>query len=318
MTAQNELDSKAMGGTELLGDRLEKMIDPDLMKDFQIIRSRFRGFDASKKYHIFWEHDLPGDPESVNVFENEETMKQLHAIVFLTVWQKNEFIRAFPKIPIEKCMVIRNGIVPFDILQRERVDDKVHFIYTPTPHRGLGLLVPVFTALAREFPNKLHLDVYSSFKLYGWEERDAPYQELFKEIKDHPDMTYHGTVSNDEIRKALLRSDVFAYPSIWQETSCLCLIEAMSAGLVCICSDLAALPETSGNLACLYPYNPEPMIHARDFYNICKAVINAHLNNSGPLKALTRFSKQYCDVLHNDEVMRSNWTILLKIIKDAP
>lgn len=320
MTSQNELDVKARGGTELLGERLEKLVNPELLKDFQIIRSRFRGFDESKKYHVFWEHDLASDPESVTVFEDEKILQRLDAIVFLTYWQKNEFLRTFPKLPAEKCVIIRNGIDPIDISQKTRfanprMDDKIHLIYTPTPHRGLELLAPVFHALTQEFPGKLHLDVYSSFKLYGWEDRDKPYQNLFEQIKSHPDMTYHGTVSNDEIRKALLGSDIFVYPSIWQETSCLCLIEAMSAGLVCICSDLAAIPETSGGLICLYPYMPNPNYHLQTFYNICKDTIRQYINNPGYFASLTEFTKLYSDLLHNTELMGRNWTAILESIK---
>lgn len=315
MVSQNELDVKAKGGTELLGERLERLVAPDLLKDFQIIRSRFRGFDESKKHHVFWEHDLPEDPESVTVFENEKILERLDAIVFLTRWQRNEFLRTFPKLLPHKCAIIRNAIDPIDILQKQKVDDKIHLIYTPTPHRGLELLVPVFHALTQEFPNKLHLDVYSSFKLYGWEERDKPYQKLFEDIKSHPDMTYHGTVSNDKIREALLKSDIFVYPSIWKETSCLCLIEAMSAGLTCVCSDLAAIPETSGNLIHLYSYIPDLNIHLQTFYNACRGTIHQYINGPRGLSEAANFTKTYSDMLHNTELMRLNWTHILNMIK---
>ena len=34
------------------------------------------------------------------------------------------------------------------------------------------------TSLSQEYPN-IHLDVYSSFAIYGWPQRDDPYVELF-------------------------------------------------------------------------------------------------------------------------------------------
>lgn len=318
MTAQNELDKNALGGTELLGERLTRLIDPNLLDKFQIIRSRFRGFDESKKFHIFWEHDLAQDPESENVFNNQSILDRLDAIVFVSNWQKETFFNAFPKIPKKKCLVIRNAIDPIDARRREKTDDKIHLIYTPTPHRGLEILVPVFAQLCKEFPNRLHLDVYSSFKLYGWEERDRPYQQVFDAINSHPDMTNHGTVSNDEIRKALLRSDIFAYPSIWQETSCLCLIEAMSAECLCVTSDLAALPETSGGLILTYPYSGDLNQEATHFYVTLKNLITM-LNNGADndLKNLVKLCKLYADFLHNTSRMKFAWEGLLTTIENA-
>jgi len=313
MTAQNELDATAKGGTELLGDLLEKIVDPKLLEDVEIIRSRFRGFNLNKEYHIFWEHDLPDDPESKNVFSNQEIVNKLNAIVFVSHWQKNAFLERYPSTPKEKCVVILNAIDPIDISQRSDVDEKIRLIYTPTPHRGLEILVPVFEALCNKFPNQLHLDVYSSFKLYGWETRDEPYRKLFDKIKNHPDMTYHGTVSNEEIRKALVRSDIFVYPSIWQETSCLCLIEAMSAGCQCVCSDLAALPETSGGLIPIYSYTGNLNRDAQSFYSVLEALIEYHKTTTS--KEQLVFNKLYIDYLHNSTRMKLSWESLLTAVK---
>lgn len=317
MTAQNELDAKAAGGTELLGERLEKLVNPELLKDFQIIRSRFRSLDDTKKHHIFWVHDLAGDPESNAVFENVELMQKFDAFVFVSYWQKGSFLNYYRNIPKNKCLVIRNAIESIDTTKRT-TEEKISLIYTPTPHRGLEILVPVFEQLCKDFPDKLHLDVYSSFKLYGWEERDKPYQQLFERMESNPDITSHGTVSNDEIRNALLKSDIFAYPSIWQETSCLCLIEAMSAGCFCVCSDLAAIPETSGGLIPMYGYTGDLNLDANSFYSVLRVTIEGILSgkNSG-MKQQIQFNKVYTDWLHNTERMKLSWESLLTSIENS-
>ena len=49
------------------------------------------------------------------------------------------------------------------------------------------------------------------------------------------------------------------YPNTFKETSCLCLIEAMSAGCVCVHSSLGALPDTSNGLTCMYEYTPDKL-----------------------------------------------------------
>ena len=104
--------------------------------------------------------------------------------------------------------------------------DTFNLIYHTTPHRGLEVLVPVIDFLANK-GKKIHLDVYSSFKMYGWENRDEPYQKVFDKIKAHDNMTYHGYQPNDVIRKALKKAHMFSYPNIWPETSCIAMIEAM-------------------------------------------------------------------------------------------
>lgn len=321
MAAQNELDVNAKGGTELLGERLEKLVGPEQFADIQIIRSRFRGFDDGKKYHIFWEHDLAGDPESQLVFQNEAIMAGFDVFVFVSWWQMQSFLTAYPKLERRKCMVIKNGIDPIDTTNKKRfggysAGDKIRLIYTPTPHRGLDILVPVFDVLTKEYPNKLHLDVYSSFKLYGWEQRDLQYQKLFDQIKAHPDMTYHGTVSNEEVREALLRTDIFAYPSIWEETSCLCLIEAMSAECVCLCTDLAAIPETSGMLIQLCAYSHDAMQVAQSFYSNLKSIIDVYDRFGAVDSGQLRFNKTYADWIHGSQRMKDTWLKLFAALRE--
>ena len=84
-------------------------------------------------------------------------------------------------IPYFKSIVLNNAIDPIEPL--EKPDDKIRLIYHPTPHRGLELLVPVFEALCNEH-NDIELDVYSSFKIYGWEQRDDQYKQLFDRCKE--------------------------------------------------------------------------------------------------------------------------------------
>lgn len=262
----NELSKNAKGGTELMMERLHSSVDKELLDQCQIIPSRVRELDETK-IRILWQHDLPGDPESEHLKNGGHD--RFHKIVFVSNWQMQAYINYY-NIPWSKCVVMQNAITP--IVPQEKPKDKIKLIYTPTPHRGLQILVPVFEKLCEEFDN-IELDVYSSFKLYGWEERDTPYQELFDRCKNNPKINYHGTVSNDELREALSKSHIFAYPSIWPETSCLCLLEAMSAGLVCVHPNFAALPETAANWTYMYQWNENPSEHAATFHMILSDAI---------------------------------------------
>lgn len=312
--AKDKLSGNAMGGTELMKMRLENSIDPTLLDNFQIFASRVHEDLSDKHVRILWLHDLAGDPESEHLKNGGH--KKFHKLVFTSNWQMRGYIERY-NIPWSKCIVIRNGIVPIDFTEKKR-DGKIRLVYTPTPHRGLNILYSVFDKLSQEHDD-IELDVFSSFKLYGWEERDDQFKDLYKRLQDHPKINYHGTVSNEEVRKHLIDSHIFAYPSIWQETSCLCLMEAMSAGLMCAHPNFGALPETAANWTYMYQMQDELSDHANMFYTVLRAVIHdVKMYNDEEYVSKYRPQKAYADVFYNWELIRMQWESLLESLKNEP
>ena len=305
----NELSKNAMGGTELMMNRLYENVDKDLLDQCQIIPSRVRELDETK-IRILWQHDLPGDPESDHL--KNEGHDRFHKIVFVSNWQMQAYINYY-NIPWSKCVVMQNAITPIET--HEKPTDKIKLIYTPTPHRGLQIVLPVFEKLCEEFDD-IELDVYSSFKLYGWEERDTQYQPLFDRCNNNPKINYHGTVSNEELRTALSNAHIFAYPSIWPETSCLCLLEAMSARLVCIHPNFAALPETAANWSYMYQWNENPSEHAATFHMILADAIRSI--NEPHVQNKLNFQKSYIDGFYNWEGRKHQWSALIRSLLDQP
>lgn len=313
MIEHASMASKAMGGTELMAHRLANNIDPKLLDQCQIWLSRY---DPEKvdptKYQILYTHDLAQDPAS-RILQAGGHMR-FHAIIFVSYWQKQQF-QNYYDIPPSKCYVLRNAIEPLPAYRRED-DDKIRLGYWSTPHRGLEILVPVFEQLAKEFDN-IELDVFSSFDLYGWPERDAPYKVLFDRCRAHPKINYHGSVDNDTIRKYAVNADILAYPCIWQETSCLVLIEAIAAGMVCVHPDLAALPETASNQTVMYRYHEDPMKHAERFYEILRSVILSHQRIGVDYGELRAERQQAYIGDYNWDVREAQWEATLEEITSA-
>lgn len=257
----NEMNQHANGGTEITTRELFDLLEPTDLDGVQIISSRVRTLDPDKLriYHL---HDLPNDPEASHLRE-QASRDRFDRIVFSSQWQYQQF-RSELRLPLtEQCRVIETGVAP--IAWTEKSDPRtspIRLIYTSTPHRGLELLVPVFESLYDLFPY-IELDVYSSFKLYGWDSRDAQYEKLFDQCKAHPAIRYHGAVDQATVRAAYQDAHIFAYPSIWPETSCRCLIEAMMAGCLCVHPNLAALPDTSAGLTDAYDSDERPSVHMR-------------------------------------------------------
>ena len=229
MFEENEISIKANGGTELAKRSIGELIDPELAKHFQVVSSRVRELDPTK-IRIFYAHDLPEDPESAK-FRDQQFQDSFHQFVFISNWQYQRYQLVHGIKQDMNSAVIEHGITPasIDVLEK-KVEDKIRLVYTSTPQRGLEILVPVFQKLAEKYDN-IHLDVFSSFKIYGWEDADKQFEPLYEQIRNHPQMTYHGFVSNEELRKHLETAHIHAYPSIWLETACRAVIEAMSAGL---------------------------------------------------------------------------------------
>lgn len=301
----NEISSAANGGTEQMMRGLESRIDPQLLDKFQIIPSRVRGDLDPTRVRILWLHDTADDPESAHLADGG--WRRFHRLVFVSHHQRQRYVDRFG-IPWSRTIVLRNAIVP--IGTGGRPTDHVNLIYTPTPHRGLNLLLPAFAELA-ETMDDIRLDVFSSFSLYGWSERDERYRELFEFCDRHPRITYHGAVSNDEVREALARSHVFAYPSTWTETSCRCLIEAMSADLVCVHSDLGALYETAGGWTMMYPYDEDPSLHAGRFMGVLERAIEVARSRDWSKPS---GQKVYTDMFYDWDFRAREWTVMLEAL----
>lgn len=299
----NELNKNALGGTELLAKRLRFRLSDDLMDQWQFHYSRVREVDASKK-QLFYAHDMHNDPEAIKALGGEG-WKRFDRIICVSHWQKTLYCYGLG-IPENKIHVIRNSIVPIE--EHTKPTDKLRLIYFSTPHRGLGVLYDAFNHLTN-IGNYSHLElnVFSSFGLYGWKERDKPYEHLFEALDKHPQINYSGAVSNDRIREELKRSHIFAYPSTWPETSCLCLIEAMSAGLMCVHSSLGALPETSMGLTTMYEYTDNNMSHLNRFYGTLQAAIDAYPTMGEKL----HITKHLADGIYNVDLSTEYWKSVL-------
>lgn len=306
MVEVNELNKNSRGGTELMQERLHRSIPEELLNKFQIIPSRVRELDPDKK-KILWLHDLPHDPESEHL-KDPELRKRFSKIVAVSDWQMQMY-NIISGVPYAESFVIKNAIDPIPVEKKE-YNGTVNLIYHTTPHRGLEILIPVFEELSRIHDN-IHLDVYSSFSIYGWEERDKQYQQLFDRCRAHPKITYHGAVPNEEIRQALVKSHIFAYPSIWPETSCLAAIEAMSAMNLVVCPNFAALAETCSNFAMMYQFNENKNLHAVQFAHTLDIAIKTVIQNRGTTYPYLDFQKQYFDYFYSWDKRKGEWLALL-------
>lgn len=304
-----EMQKKSKGGTEQTCRMIESNLPADLLEDFQIIPSRLSALkeDKIRVYHL---HDLPEDPET-NHLKSQASRDKFHKLVFCGNWQYNRYLSVLGIPPTDKCVTIETPIVPIE--RTEKSNEEIRLIYTSTPQRGLALLVPVFEELCKKYDN-IYLDVFSSFAIYGWDEADKQYQQLFDRCKNHPKIVYHGSQPNEVVRAALQKAHIFAYPSIWQECNSRSLIEAMSAELLCLHPNLAGLSDTSGGMTSMYQFIDDPNMHAAKFYHLLDNSIQ--VVHTDAARNFFRFVKQYADARFSITKIASQWNDLLTSLKN--
>ena len=301
---------KAMGGTELMAARIERDVNPSLLEQFNIIHSRVRELSQTKK-NILVLHDLAQDPEVQHL--KDGGWEKYDLLVFVSHWQQ-EMYNLYLGVPYSAGIVMRNAIEPIEEHTKPN-DGKIRLMYYSTPHRGLDILYAAFNQLAKEYDN-IELNVYSSFDLYGWKERDEPYKELFQKLTEHPKIRYSKSVPNDKIREELKKTHIFAYPSKWKETSCLCLIEAMSAGCTAVHSSLAALSETSMGMTSMYGYLEDDIQHANRFYLELKNAIEMyqHQGKRKHIEQRLKVTKAFADSNFSWHNRSLEWSKLLEVL----
>ena len=247
---------ESKGGTEILAESVANEIDQDLLEGVNLIISQvLPEFIKKDKINILWEH-LSYDQSNVEYLKSRQLQDQIDHFVFVSNWQYQKFRMIF-QIPEYKSIVIKNATYPFTVKSKNKTE-KLKLIYTSTPWRGLEVLAHTAKYLNERGVN-YELDVYSSTMIYGdsfHEKEEKKYSALFNMCRELENVNYHGYATNDEVREAVLDAHIFAYPCIFEETSCLSAIEAMCAGCQVVTTNLGALPETCGDYATFVRFQP--------------------------------------------------------------
>ena len=124
-------------------------------------------------------------------------------------------------------------------------------------------------------------------------------------------MTYHGSKSNEVVLNALKESHVFLFPSIWMETSCIAMLEAIRSGCVVIHPSYGALPETANGATVMYDYNEDYQMHAAISYDIARNILLNQKQNKNLFNQITAnsaFELPYNSISN----FTSSWDSVLK------
>jgi len=261
MTNQNP-----RGGTELQFEYLRKYVDPQLLNQFQICTSVPESIPLSlTKINVLWQKNSYDQPNLAPWFKDKSNHDKYDWYVFNSNWNFEKFRMMFD-IPLNKSLVIKNGIGDIEpIATTYKKGDPIKIIHHCTPWRGLSVLLGAMQLVKNPL---ITLDVYSSTEVYGkrfYEQTDDQYKELYEQARQLPNVNYIGYKPNEYIKEHLKDYRLFVYPSVWEETFCISLLEAMAAGLYCVTTNFGALFETGAEFPMYIPYSNDYHSLARRF-----------------------------------------------------
>lgn len=201
--------------------------------------------DAKAKQTYLWLHDVPNNPDFT-----EERVSKLDKIFVLSEYHKS-LLRMykdgeFVEMPEDKVLVSANGLDKININKKWKRQPH-SIIWTSSYDRGLIYLLNMWPHIRKEVPDAT-LHIYYGWDLFDYAHRDNPERMKWKgamnELMLQEGIIHHGRVGHSEIIKATAQADVWAYPTDFQEISCISAMKAQAAGAFPVVTDYAALKET--------------------------------------------------------------------------
>ena len=299
------------GGTELQFEFLKKHVDSKILDQVQICTSVPEKIPLHPtKLNILWQKNSYDQPNLAPWFQDKSNHHKYDWYVFNSHWTYEKF-RTYFHLPTEKCVVIKNGVEKIEPVSTPyKKGEPIKIIHQNTPWRGLNVLLGAMQLIKDPL---ITLDVYSSTEVYGknfYDNNDKYYQTLYEQAESLPNVNYIGYKPNEYIREHLKDYRMYAYPSIFEETSCISLLECMAAGLYCITTDFGALYETGAEFPMYIPYSDNYKALANKFAQGIQAAamsleheaINDHL----------KFQVQYTNKYYNWNKQGVSWTRFLQ------
>lgn len=128
-----------------------------------------------------------------------------------------------------------------DSSPRERPPGKrIAMVGDIEPRKNQAGVLRTARHIAEAFPGEV-----VTLTLIGRPRNPDPLEFLAREAGQHIRLERTGYVDDDDLPSLLASCDCFAYPSLWEGFG-IPVLEAMSAGVPVVCSDVASLPEVAG------------------------------------------------------------------------
>ncbi len=259
-------ENHPVGGTETAVLRLAKALikrgeQVTLMTDANLINDHTCDvFISARIWQVFTTKRLPGKQNYLWCHDDSDQAlvkpladpklarliyERIDGVFVISYYQAQRWISGL-NLPVQKMLKITNGIPvqlfkpnPAKLAQR-----KPWAYYASTPFRGLDVLLEEWPSIQSKIP-EAELHICSSMKVYSPEHQEEGFSALYQKAAALPNVHYHGSVGQAQLREIAQQCRVLAYPCTFPETSCIVAMEAMAAGCAVVSTTLGALPETA-------------------------------------------------------------------------
>lgn len=254
-----------------LGDRFHYAMK--VPWDVVIIQRHPLAFKApiNSKLNIWWTHDLalhrsaPLVDMQLPFLDKVFAVSRFHRDQIASVYGiDKEFITAtFNGVDYELFKDVR------DNPPRRSVKD---LVFASRPERGLEELVApggIMEQLGSEY--MLHVCGYDNTV----PEMEGYYRYLWSRCDELPNVRNHGPLGKADLYQLLARCGAYIYPTTFEDTSNIMLLEANAAGTPFICpADHAALPETGENAGVVFVPLKDGAVDRSGFVAAIKSLLN--------------------------------------------
>ncbi len=295
MTLPFDYNKQVFGGTEYMGRGWHKHIGPHVPK-FKNYLSLIIPGNVPPVYEllnvdeqlIVWMHNTPQQfsPENTKILKHPQFIKRLKYYVVPSEEHKRLTLEEIPIDP-DQIVVIPNAI---DVLAYNPIKfdnpKQIKLIHTSSPDRGFDVLMNAVELINEDF----RLEVYNSFN-----------PDLVENLPATPKVRFFGKTPKATVMEAVESAHIHAYPSTYPETFCISQVEAMSAGLACVTSNLGALPEVSGGFGYMYEYTEDREAHTKIFAeHLTKAIQDIKTGNWNPEEQIKFVNSEYSWERHKE------------------
>lgn len=219
---------------------------------------------VNSKLNIWWLHDLATFRNGAMV---DNQARNIDLVFCVSEFHKAQVSKVYGIDP-EKIIATHNGVdyslfTDLDLKNKERKS----LFYMARPERGLENLVGPDGIMEKLPDHHLYVCGYDNTT----REMESYYKYLWARCEELPNVTNLGALGKADLYKALSRTELYVYPTEFEDTSCIAVLEAMAAGVPVICSDIAALPETTaGGGARLIPLTKQGAVDKEAFVQAIK------------------------------------------------
>lgn len=236
-------DNNNLGGTEVAVRWFHKNVLPLMknLRDYRCIsvpgapQNLEELFDGQR--NILWLHLTPNqiDDNEMNVLKRQDFIDTVDHFIVLSEFHKKKTVLEIGVDP-EIVHVIEYPLYDIEYNESKFYNtEKINIVHGSQASRGLDILLQATLQIDEDF----QLDIYNDFYPERYENVN-----LEKLIKDER-INFYGKTPRKTVMRKFANSHIHAYPSIFEETSCLVQAEALASGNLCVYSNIGALPETS-------------------------------------------------------------------------